>query len=70
MKSISNLPIKGNICWSHRTTHGRIHFLTITNVIEFEVIVLQNNLKRDPLETQHPEFENSRLGFIESVHER
>ena len=29
-----------------------------------------NNLKRDPLETQHPKFENSRLGFIESVHER
>ena len=29
-----------------------------------------DNLKRDPLETQHPKFENSRLGFIESVHER
>ena len=24
-----------------------------------------NNLKRDPLETQHPKFENSRLGVIE-----
>ena len=31
---------------------------------------LSNNLKRDPLETQPPKFENSRLGFIESVHER
>ena len=30
-----------------------------------------NNLKRDdPLEIQHPKFENSRLGFIESVRER
>ena len=28
-----------------------------------------NNLKRDPLEIQHPKFENSRLGFTESVHE-
>ena len=28
-----------------------------------------NNLKRDPLEIQHPKFVN-RLGFIESVHER
>ena len=26
--------------------------------------------KKDPLEIQHPKFENSRLGFIESVHER
>ena len=25
---------------------------------------------KDPLEIQHPKFENSRLGFIESVHER
>ena len=29
-----------------------------------------NNLKGDPLEIQHPKFENSRLGLIESVHER
>ena len=29
-----------------------------------------NNLKRDPLEIQHPTFKNIRLGFIESVHER
>ena len=28
-----------------------------------------NNLKKDSLEIQHPKFENSRLGFIESVHE-
>ena len=27
-----------------------------------------DNLERDP-EIQHPKFENSRLGFIESVHE-
>ena len=26
--------------------------------------------ERDSLETQHPKFENSRLVFIESVHER
>ena len=38
----------------------------------FELSVLKywglNNLKRDPLETQHPKFEESRHGFIESVH--
>ena len=28
-----------------------------------------NNLKRDPLEIQHPKFESSRLSLIESVHE-
>ena len=28
-----------------------------------------NNLKGDRLEIQHPKFENSRLGLIESVHE-
>ena len=26
--------------------------------------------KKDPLEIQHPKLENSRCGFIESVHER
>ena len=32
-------------------------------------VVIINNLKGDPLEMQHPKFENSRLGFIhESVH--
>ena len=30
--------------------------------------ISQNNRKRDPFETQHPQFEYSRLGFIESVH--
>ena len=29
-----------------------------------------DNLKGDPLEIQHPKFENSRLGLIESVRER
>ena len=29
-----------------------------------------NNLKGDPLEIQHPKFENSRLDLTESVHER
>ena len=29
-----------------------------------------NNLKRDPLEMQNPKVENSRLGLIESIHER
>ena len=29
-----------------------------------------NNPKRDPLEIQHPKFENSKLDFIEFVHER
>ena len=28
------------------------------------------NLKRDPLEIQHSNFENSTLGLFESVHER
>ena len=30
----------------------------------------RNNLNGDPLEIHHPKFENSRLGLIESVHER
>ena len=29
-----------------------------------------NNLKKDPLEIQHPKFENSRLDLTESVRER
>ena len=29
-----------------------------------------NSLKGDPLEIQHRKFKNSRLGLIESVHER
>ena len=29
-----------------------------------------NNMKGDPLEIQHPKFENSRHGLIESVHEK
>ena len=29
-----------------------------------------NNQKKDPLEIQHPKFENNRLSFVESVHER
>ena len=33
-------------------------------------MVRMNNLKRDPLEIQHPKFENSRLGLIKTVHER
>ena len=44
------------------------------NVIKALPVVIKtsesNNLKRDPLEIQHPKFENSRLGLIESVHER
>ena len=31
--------------------------------------LILHNLKRDPLKIQHPKFENSRLGFIEYVHE-
>ena len=30
----------------------------------------QLSVKKDPLEIQHPKLENSRRGFIESVHER
>ena len=44
------------------------------NVIKALPVVIKtsesNNLKGDPLEIQHPKFENSRLGLIESVHER
>ena len=32
------------------------------------IILFINILKRDPLEIQHPTFENSRLGLIEPVH--
>ena len=44
------------------------------NVIKALPVVIKTSesksLKGDPLEIQHPEFENSRLGLIESVHER
>ena len=36
---------------------------------EFDVLH-QLSVKKDPLEIQHPKLENSRRGFIESVHER
>ena len=42
-------------------------FLTLTLYVSD---VYLNNLKRDPLDIQHPKFENSRLGLIESVYER
>ena len=31
---------------------------------------MRNDMKGDPLEIQHPNFENSRLSFIEFIHER
>ena len=34
------------------------------------ILCNQNNMKRDLLDIQHPKFENSRLGLIESVNER
>ena len=44
------------------------------NVIKALPVVIKtsesNSLKGDPLEIQHPKLENSRLGLIESVHER
>ena len=44
------------------------------NVIKALPVVIKtsepNSLKGDPLEIQHPKFENSRLGLIESVNER
>ena len=47
---------------------------TTQNVIKALPVVIKtsesNSLKGDPLEIQHPKFENSRLGLTESVHER
>ena len=44
------------------------------NVINALPVVIKtsesNSPKGDPLEIQHPKFENSRFGLIESVHER
>ena len=42
-------------------------YICHTDVIN---IPYTNNLKRGTLEIQHPNFENSRLGLIVSVHER
>ena len=42
--------------------------ITLTLYVSADVYL--NNLKRDPLDIQHPKFENSRLGLIESVHKR
>ena len=39
--------------------------IMMRNVFFFKIIG-----NKDPLEIQHPNFENSRLGFIESVHDR
>ena len=52
-----------------------LYFLTNTRLQAFttnttKILINLNNLKRDPLEIQHPKFENSRLGFTEPVHER
>ena len=41
--------------------HTNVNFINISNT---------DNLKRDPLEIQHPNFEKSKLGLIVSVHER
>ena len=47
---------------------------SMQNVIKALSVMIQtsdsNNLKGDPLEIQHPKFENSRLGLTESIHER
>ena len=48
-------------------THGVCPNTGRANSVDITVL---NNLKKDPLKIQHPNFENSRLGFIESVHER
>ena len=48
--------------------------ISTQNVIKTLPVVIKtsesNNLKEDPLEIQHPKFENSRLGLIQSVHEK
>ena len=44
--------------------------LVITELRPFVDCCIVNNLKVDPLEIQYPKFDNSRLGFVESVHER
>ena len=47
---------------------------SMQNVIKTLSVMIKtsdsNNLKGDPLEIQHPKFENSRLGLTESIHER
>ena len=43
-----------------------IHFILCHGEIGHSI----NNVKRDPLEIQHPKYEKHRLGLIESVHER
>ena len=34
------------------------------------VVVSKLSVKKDPLEIQHPNLENSTLGFIEPIHDR
>ena len=73
-------------CWfchdAARTAEGQIRhsliFLLYNRMHNVEKVIADisdriwmiNNLKRNPLKTQHPKFENSRLCFIEPVHER
>ena len=47
--------------------HIGLQYICHINVIN---ISYTNNLKRDHLEIQNPNFENSRLGLTVSVHER
>ena len=51
--------------------HVCVLSLTCLFIISGEFDALhQLSAKKDPLEIQHPKLENSRRGFIESVHER
>ena len=56
-----NLP---DIKWNTCSVDGSQNPAQINNKF---LDAAQNNLKRGPLESQHPKSENSRLGFIESI---
>ena len=66
-----------NTFWTLQDQRTRKKIITLYRCTgrRFRVATLHNdsycdNLKRGPLEIQHPKFENRRLGFTESVHER
>ena len=46
------------------------NFYHVSTIGTTAVVVSKLSVKKDPLEIQHPKLENSRLCFIESIHER
>ena len=56
--------------WAIRWSVLEFYFIHIFSHDAELRFIIMNNLKRDSMEIQHPKFKNSRLGLLESVHDR